>query len=140
MGGSKPPRADNNFLLLIACVGLLSLSQLAQPGLLLAASSVARGQSQQQGQDDEVTITIRPDGFTPAQLVRRAGSFFLLVDNRTEVEDIILRLDREDGTHIRDIRVPPNAMDWRETVELPAGRFTLTETSHPDWVCHIVTQ
>jgi hypothetical protein len=89
---------------------------------------------------DEVTLTITTDGFTPATLTRPAGRFMLSVDNRTDMATLILRLNNEDGSLLRELKVPANTLDWSEAVELAAGSYTLTEAQHPAWVCHITVQ
>lgn len=89
---------------------------------------------------EEVTLTLRADGFTPAEMTRPAGRFLLTVDNRSGVEELILLLTREDGERVRELRIPPRMLDWNEMIDLPAGHYTLREANHPSWVCRITAQ
>lgn len=45
-------------------------------------------------------VTLQPHGFEPAELTRPQGRFVLGVDNRSGLEDIQLRLEREDGSRV----------------------------------------
>lgn len=83
-------------------------------------------------------ITIRPTGFEPGEIKRPKGRFLLSVDNRSGLEEVSLRLDQERGNRQREARVQRDKLDWRELVDLPPGRYTLTEANHPDWACFII--
>lgn len=82
-------------------------------------------------------LTIRPTGFEPSELTRPQGRFLLAVNNRSGLAEVNLRLDRVAGNRLREVRVPRNKLDWREFVELPPGRYLLTEAGQPNWVCSI---
>ena len=82
-------------------------------------------------------ITLRPFGFEPKQITRSEGRFLLMVDNRSGLREMSLRLDRVAGNRLHEVRVPRERLDWREFFELTPGRYTLTEANHPDWVCDI---
>jgi hypothetical protein len=88
------------------------------------------------GIDGEV-ITLRPFGFDPSEIARTNGRFTLLVDNRTGLDEVHLRLDREAGGRVHEVRVPRRKLDWVQGVDLPPGRYLLTDANHPDWVCRI---
>jgi hypothetical protein len=93
-----------------------------------------------QGTLDEVetvVLTLRPQGITPRRVVRREGRFLLTVDNRTDVEKLVLRLEQSDGTSLRVIEIPPTAIDWGEALDLAPGEYRLVEVEHPDWECFI---
>lgn len=107
--------------------------------LWLASAKHASGAVAAQA-PDEVTLTITNDGFAPAELTRTAGRFMLSVDNRSNAAALSLRVNNEDGSLVRDFKVPANTLDWSEAIELPAGHYTLTEAEHPQWVCRITVQ
>lgn len=88
----------------------------------------------------EVTLTLRAEGFAPDALTRPAGRFRLSVDNRSGVEEITLRLNREDGTLVREMFIRRGTVDWSEVIDLAAGVYVLSEVSHPAWVCRITAQ
>ena len=87
---------------------------------------------------EEVTLTIRAEGFDPTELARPAGRFLLSVDNRSAVEELTFRLNGEDGECLREMRIQRGTVDWSEMVDLPAGRYTLTEVNHAGWACRII--
>ena len=83
-------------------------------------------------------VTLRPDGFEPAELTHGAGLILLAVDNRSWRKDVLLRLDREAGGRLHEERLSNKKFNWRMPFELSPGRYVLTEANHPGWVCHIV--
>lgn len=82
-------------------------------------------------------VTIKPHGFEPAEITRPQGRFLLMVDNRSGLEAVSLRLTREGGPRVREMRVPREEPDWSEVVDLEPGRYLLTEANHSRWVCVI---
>ena len=84
-----------------------------------------------------VPITIRYTGFEPSEIRRPAGPVFLLVQNRSGYHEVALRLDRETGGRLYDVRVPRSKLDWQQVVDLTPGRYILTDAYHPDWSCTI---
>jgi hypothetical protein len=100
--------------------------------------SVEPAQAQQTGLALEAEIiTITPRGFEPAEITRPKGAFILLVDNRSELDEITFRLDHEAGHRQHEVRVTREQWDWDGMVNLHPGIYMLTEASHPDWLCRI---
>lgn len=82
-------------------------------------------------------ITVRPTGFEPAEITRPAGRFILAIDNRSGLEAVSLQLHRETGIKLHEVRIKRGKPDRSDLVNLPPGRYTLTESNNSDWVCHI---
>ena len=82
-------------------------------------------------------VTIRPVGFDPPEIIRAGGRFTLLVDNRSGLEGVTLRLDQEGGPRLHDVEVPREKLDWVQGVDLAPGQYLLTEANNPSWVCRI---
>jgi hypothetical protein len=82
-------------------------------------------------------ITVRHTGFEPSAISRPAGPVFLFVQNRSGYHEVALRLDRETGSRLYDVRVPRSKLDWLQVVDLQPGRYILTDAYHPDWACTI---
>lgn len=82
-------------------------------------------------------VTITPTGFNPEAITRPAGQVIVAVDNRTGLEEIRLRLEREGGQRLVDVSVNRKKLDWRKRIDLAAGRYRLTEVNHPEWLCQI---
>ena len=82
-------------------------------------------------------ITIRPTGFDPSEIGVAEGHFRIAVDNKSGLDEVTLRLTREGGDRVREVRLPPGQLKWRETLMLPPGNYLLTEANHSDWRCRI---
>jgi hypothetical protein len=82
-------------------------------------------------------ISVGPDGFQPTKLTRPSGRFLLAINNRSGLKELKFQLIRENGTVVQEARVDPKQPNWRGLVNLPAGTYRLTETSHMEWVCRI---
>lgn len=87
---------------------------------------------------EEVSLMLTSSGFVPAEVRPQSKKFLLSLDNRTDVKELTLRMARNDGTQIREIRVPGGGGDWSEQFELQPGNYTFSEVDHPNWVCLIV--
>jgi hypothetical protein len=86
---------------------------------------------------DSVLITINRRGFEPAALSRPKGKFFLLVENRSGLREVDLRLDRVAGNRLHEVKVPREQLDWAELLDLNPGEYRLTEAGRSDWACRI---
>jgi hypothetical protein len=82
-------------------------------------------------------ITLRPSGFEPSEITGPAGRWLLLVDNRSGSPEMWLRLDREKGKRLHEVRVRHESLDWHDLFDLTPGEYVLTDTHHPDFACHI---
>jgi len=82
-------------------------------------------------------ITIRPTGFDPAEISRVQGRFLLAVDNKSGLDTVTVRLTREDGSPVREMRLPRGQLKARERISLPPGKYLLTEANHNNWLCGI---
>jgi hypothetical protein len=82
-------------------------------------------------------VTIRPTGFEPAAITRPQGEFLLVINNRSGLEEVTWRLDREAGGNLREVKIHDGKLRSGNFEDLPPGRYVLTEANHPDWICHI---
>jgi len=82
-------------------------------------------------------VTIRPHGFEPEEITRLDGPFILAVDNRSGLEEVALRLAGVAGNRLKEVIIPRKKLNWRDALDLPPGRYVLTEANHPDWICRI---
>jgi hypothetical protein len=123
-------------------VTLAVLCSLILTGLVLVSARTKhlRSPAIEQGRKqsiDPVLVTLRPTGFEPKEITRPRGLFLLVVDNRSNNSDVLLRLDHESGRREHEERVKDGKIDWRKPFDLHPGRYLLTEANHPNWVCHI---
>ena len=80
-------------------------------------------------------ITLQPNGFEPNQFTNTKGPFFLVVGNRSGIPDVTLRIDREVGGRVKEVQGNVRKKRWSGLLDLPPGRYILSEVNHPDWVC-----
>jgi|GEM_PF-2057402 hypothetical protein len=103
-------------------------------------SDLALGQpAMYQDAIEDVSLMLKADGFAPAEVRTHGKKFLLSLDNRTDLQQLTLRMARSDGLRIREIRVPGGGGgDWSELFELQPGTYTFSEVDHPNWICTIV--
>ena len=82
-------------------------------------------------------LTIRPTGFDPAEITLPAGEYLVIVRNSTGLDEFALRLDRDAGERLHDVRMPRYKRRWKQVVSLSPGSYVVTETNHPQWTCRI---
>jgi len=85
-------------------------------------------------------ITIRPAGFDPAEVSQSSERFVLAVDNKTGLGALTLRITREGGELVREVRLSAEHPKWREKVSLSSGNYLLTEAGHADWHCRLTVK
>ena len=105
----------------------------------LTAQPDARSALSQRDVESEV-ITLSSTGFTPSEISRPRGRFVILVDNRTELEEVKLILSRVDGQKLHEAKRTKEELIWRQLEDLPPGEYRLTVLDHPDWVCQITVK
>jgi len=86
---------------------------------------------------DSVLITITPGGFNTTQITSPAIPFFLLIENRSGLSEVSLRLDRLAGSRLRQVSVGREQPDWADLLDLTPGEYVLSEANHSDWNCRI---
>ena len=82
-------------------------------------------------------ITITRFGFETTEVNRPAGKFFLLIENRSGLNPITLRLKSERGEKVIEVTQPQDQLDWADELNLRPGQYTLTLAERPAWVCDI---
>lgn len=96
------------------------------------------GSNQLQGGRDEVRIELTNNGFMPGEVTHLSGTFAIAVENTGTAGEYTLRLKTEDGAVLKEVSVQKGSTAW--SVTLQAGRYTLTEANHPQWICNINVQ
>lgn len=90
------------------------------------------------GIQDELQIQLDGNGFAPAEVQHAAGTFAILVENSNDLGEYTLRLKATDDAVVKEVQVQKGSAAW--TITLSAGEYTLTEASHPQWLCRITVQ
>jgi hypothetical protein len=83
-------------------------------------------------------VMITPDGFEPQEIERPAGRFLLSITNRSGIESLTIRLENEQHGKVREKSLPLETPYWREVINPPPGRYTITEANHPEWTFSLV--
>lgn len=135
-------------LLGIAVVGLGCLIAVARTrltnGARAEAEAHAQGQpgviAQPRPPGTRVTshvLTVSARGFDPAEVSWPKGRIFLTVNNLSNVNELVLRLDREVGGRVKEMKLRSKKERAAGVLDLPPGDYLLTEAGHPGWVCRI---
>jgi len=82
-------------------------------------------------------VSLTPHGFEPTEIIRPHKHFVLVIDNRSGLAQIELRLDREHGGRIREVQIAREQRNWSDDLDLTPGRYVLSEANHPSWGCNI---
>ncbi len=93
--------------------------------------------AQQEDVDKVVLLAVRPTGFDPAEATLPAGKYLLVVQNRSGLHEVTLRMEAESGHRMLEARIPAGRSDWRKRLKLAPGNYTLTEANNPEWVCRL---
>jgi hypothetical protein len=107
------------------------------PMIAAAQRSSARAPGQRAKLQAEL-ITLLPQGFMPATITRPKGPFALVVDNRSRLDVMSLRLTHEMGDKIYEVIAPAETPDWNRVFDLDPGRYVLSEINHPMWSCTLI--
>jgi hypothetical protein len=113
------------------------------PAAVAAAAGerpAAAGQGAPGQRVEAVLITVRPNGFEPAQLALPNRPFLLAVDNYSGLDGVELKLEREDDRArgvLRAFSLNRGKLRGRALTHLPPGQYVLTDANHPEWACRI---
>ena len=125
-------------ILIVLSIAVLSLTTI----VLVSAEKRRRGipvvEQGQKRRIEAVIVTLKPTGFEPKELTRPRGLFLLMVDNRSNNPNLLFQLNRENGKREHEQKTRAGGkLDWNKPLDLPPGRYLLTEADHPEWVCQI---
>jgi hypothetical protein len=82
-------------------------------------------------------LTLTPNGFVPNQITRQQGQFFLVVEDRSGLDQSSQQLSDKDGGNLFSAEVTIQTAEWQDRVELSTGTYVLTAAGNPNWVCQI---
>ena len=89
---------------------------------------------------ESVLLTITPRGFDLTEITVAQGPFFLLVENRSGVPEMSLRINQAAGLLVKVADVGRELADWADLLDLPPGSYVLSETGHPGKVCSLTVK
>lgn len=82
-------------------------------------------------------LTIRATGFETKEMTITAGDYFVIVQNGTGLDQFGLRIEREKGQRIHEMRLPRLKKRWRQMIRFTPGSYIVSEIDHPEWTCRI---
>lgn len=88
-------------------------------------------------QTELLPIMLRAGGFVPREISRPAGEYVLSVNDQSGLPGLELRLARENGGRMHEVKLSRRKPYWRQLLRLTPGTYIITEANHPEWVCRI---
>lgn len=85
-----------------------------------------------------VLLTLRGEGFEPAEMQLAAGEYLLVVRNRSGLKEVNVRLVRDNSELLGQAKVGARHRDWKPRLRLTPGTYVLAETNYPEWSMRIV--
>lgn len=102
--------------------------------------SVAAPSAQINTQTEVAVVTLRPTGFERTEIMRPRGMFWLVVENRSGLQTIDLRINSADSSLQNIQKMARKNHDWQQALDLRPGQYVLTEAYHPEWSCTITIE
>jgi hypothetical protein len=91
-----------------------------------------------------ISITVNPRGFNPSRVTVPEGLYLIDINNRSGLSELNLQLGALNSRKLKESRRPKDSQgrelksqDWRGFFNLDRGVYTVTESSHPNWVLQI---
>ena len=85
-----------------------------------------------------ILIALRPEGFETNEMQLEPGDYLFIIGNRTGLQNVNVRLDRDGNERIDAASVGGRQRDWKKRLKLSPGVYVLTANDNPDWICRIV--
>ena len=84
-------------------------------------------------------VTLKAWGFEPGVITRPKGRFVLAINNQSQLGEVLtFSLVEERGNKLKDVKLDYRASHrWNSVFDLNPGRYQLTVTEHPEWVCEL---
>jgi hypothetical protein len=80
-------------------------------------------------------IEIEPYGLEPREMDVEGDQYLVVVQNRSGLTDLKVKLEAEDGTKLHEDRAQQR--QWRKRIDLQQGSYRLTVENFPQWTCLI---
>ena len=85
-----------------------------------------------------ILLGLRPEGFETKEMQLDPGEYLFIIGNRTGLQNVNVRLDRDGNERIDAAAVGGRQRDWKKRLRLSSGVYVLTANDNPDWICRIV--
>ena len=107
-------------------------------GFVLAHQTLPAPDTESQssaGDAQALLIAVQPYGFEPSEMDVEEGRYLLVVQNRSGLSDLMVKLEGEDGRKIHEDHAQQK--NWRKRFDLKQGSYRLTVENYPEWSCVI---
>jgi hypothetical protein len=85
-----------------------------------------------------IQVALYPQGFDPQEVTVPHKKFLLIVQNRSGIPNPVLRFNGGfEKLSKGKPKSPPRQRHFGGLVNLPPGRYQITEANHPNWVCEL---
>jgi len=88
-------------------------------------------------EDKGFWLSLRASGFETKEISISAGDYFVVIQNATGLDEVALRIERETGQRVHEMRLSRLKKRWRQMVHFTPGQYVVSEVDHPEWTCHI---
>lgn len=116
---------------LLAGSGLFAIAVLA----VSLDAQIRRGEPA----EHSIAVVLRWEGFEPPSITMPPGKNFIVVFNRTGLDEVDLKIQRtggpgRSGEVLAQRPSRRTEWNWNELVNLPVGEYEIREANHPQWV------
>jgi hypothetical protein len=82
-------------------------------------------------------LTLRASGFQTKEMSISAGEYFVIIHNASGLDQFGVRIRRESGESVHEVRLSKFQKRWRQNVRFNPGNYIISEIDHPEWTCRI---
>lgn len=131
-----------SLMLALSAVGVLSFVVLGvthrRPDISATRTNAESQTTPSQGNEAEakaLLFVVETNGFNPTEIDVEEGRYLLVVQNRSGLSDIVVKLEREDKGMVHEEHA--QQQKWRKRFDLKQGSYRLTVKNFPEWSCVI---
>ena len=102
---------------------------------LVAARVIVQNEASQETEVELITVT--SSGFAPGEITRPRAPFILALHNQSGEAPLSVTIKNGVGEEVTQVQIVASKRSAHQTLDLPAGQYTLSVAEHPDWHCII---
>lgn len=129
-------------LILVLGLALVAIGIAQRTSLVSSAVSApaefSGAVTQEENEAKALLTTIQPYGFEPTEINVTEGRYLLVVQNRSGLSDLMVKLETEDQKTIHEEHA--QLQKWRKRFNLKRGVYRLVVENNPEWTCIIRVQ
>jgi hypothetical protein len=84
-------------------------------------------------------LTVYTWGFDPREITRPVGRFYILLQNRSMLNNLDVRLNDLSGANslVKQVEMLRGKTRQYDLYDLPPGEYILSESANPSWTCKV---